>query len=71
MKNNIILFSIDGVRPELINNSDKYGIRLPNINKIIADGVYAKEGMEVVFPAITYTCHASMMYDYLAASNFL
>lgn len=61
MKKNIILFSIDGVRPELIFNSEKYGIELPNIKSIIANGVSTKEGMQVVFPALTYTCHASMM----------
>lgn len=60
---------MDGVRPELIINADKYNIKVPNIRSFIKEGSYSKEGLYTVFPALTYVCHASLTTGTMPAKH--
>ena len=58
---NVLLISIDGLRPDIVMNSEKYGLKIPTIKKIMKDGTYAPNGGEGVMPTMTYPSHTSML----------
>jgi len=61
-KTSVLLISIDGLRPKLIFEAERYGIDLPNIKKLfVQEGSYASSGMKGVFPTFTYPSHQSMI----------
>lgn len=60
-KTSVLMICMDGVRPELVFNAEKYGINLPNLKQMIENGTSCKDGMYSVFPSLTYVCHASLM----------
>ncbi len=60
-KPSVLMICMDGVRPELIINAEKYNIKLPNLRSFMEEGSYSGEGLYTVFPALTYVCHASLM----------
>lgn len=59
---NVILISIDALKPEIVFNSDTYDVDVSHLkNLVIENGAYASQGMKSVFPAFTYACHQSMI----------
>ncbi|MBB5440861.1 putative AlkP superfamily pyrophosphatase or phosphodiesterase [Pedobacter sp. AK017] len=53
----VILVSIDGLRPEFYQGG---GYLLPNLHRLMNEGVYAKH-MKSVFPSYTYPSHVAMV----------
>lgn len=61
-KPSVVLLSIDALKPEFIFESEKIGVKLPNLNKYFLDnGTYAGKGVQSVFPTFTYPCHQSII----------
>lgn len=60
-KPSVLLISVDALKPELAFNPEKYGIKLPNFNRLMQEGTYASKGVKSVFPSWTYCCHQSMI----------
>lgn len=61
-KANVILISIDALKPEFVLEQTRLGVHLPFLTSIFVDkGIVATEGMESVFPPFTYPCHQSMI----------
>ena len=58
---NVLLISIDGLRPDIVMNAKKHGIKIPNILKFVQNGTYAPEGGEGIMPTLTYPSHVSML----------
>lgn len=59
---NVLLISIDALKPEFIFNKDKCKANLPNLMKyFVEEGSYAKSGVKSVFPTFTYPCHQSII----------
>lgn len=58
----VLLISVDAMKPEFIFKAEERGVKLPNIQKyFVENGTYASEGMQGVFPSITYPSHQSMI----------
>jgi len=61
-KPSVLLISIDALKPEFVFESERIGVKLPNLKKyFIENGTYASKGVKSVFPTFTYTCHQSMI----------
>ena len=58
----VLLISIDAMRPILVFQAEKYGLKLPNLHKyFISNGSYTEKGIEGVFPTLTYPSHHSII----------
>ncbi len=56
----VIMISIDGLIPEYYVEPAKYGLKIPNLIKMKLGGSYA-DGVEGVFPTVTYPSHTTMI----------
>ena len=56
----LIMISIDGLLPEYYMESARLGLKIPNLIKMKLGGAYA-EGVEGVFPTVTYPAHTTMI----------
>ncbi|HZS06177.1 MAG TPA: ectonucleotide pyrophosphatase/phosphodiesterase [Blastocatellia bacterium] len=56
----VILISVDGLPPDYYTASEKLGLRVPTLTMLKQGGAYA-EGMEGVYPTVTYPQHATMV----------
>lgn len=56
----VVVVSIDGLPPAYWLEPDAYGLKIPNLRRLAAEGAFA-EGMRSVFPTLTYPAHTSMV----------
>src|SRR5215813_2398250 len=56
----LIMISIDGLVPEYYLEPARLGLKIPNLIKMKLGGSYA-EGVEGVFPTVTYPSHTTMV----------
>ncbi|MCP3942304.1 MAG: alkaline phosphatase family protein [Desulfobacteraceae bacterium] len=57
----VLYISIDGMRPDIIQNSKRYNkIKIPVLRSLMKKGTYAKQVIGV-FPTLTYPSHASLI----------
>jgi len=57
---NVVMISIDGLRPEVYLEPDAYGLKVPNLRQLAKSGTRA-EKMISVFPSVTYPAHTSLV----------
>jgi predicted AlkP superfamily pyrophosphatase or phosphodiesterase len=56
----LIMISIDGLVPEYYLDPARLGLRIPSLVKMKLGGAYA-DGVEGVFPTVTYPAHTTMV----------
>lgn len=56
----VVLISIDGLKPEAILQAEAHGLKVPNLRRMVADGVYA-DGVIGVLPTLTYPSHTTIL----------
>ncbi|MFN7917293.1 MAG: ectonucleotide pyrophosphatase/phosphodiesterase [Vicinamibacterales bacterium] len=56
----VVLLSIDGMKPDFITAADTYGLKVPHLRKLMADGAYAA-GVRGVAPTVTYPSHTTLV----------
>ena len=56
----VLMISIDGLRPADIWDADKRGLKVPNLRKLEAEGVYAT-GVRNALPTVTYPNHTTLV----------
>jgi predicted AlkP superfamily pyrophosphatase or phosphodiesterase len=56
----VIMISIDGLIPEYYTQPSRLGLSVPNLTKMRLGGAYA-EGVEGVFPSVTYPAHTTLI----------
>ena len=56
----VVLLSIDGLKPDYIIEADKYGLKIPNLRRLLKEGSYAT-GVHGVLPTVTYPSHTTMI----------
>jgi predicted AlkP superfamily pyrophosphatase or phosphodiesterase len=56
----VLMISIDGLRPDYVTHSDEHGLKIPNLRRMIKEGVFA-EGVTGVVPTITYPSHTTLV----------
>lgn len=55
----VFIVSVDGMMPETYLQPDAYGLKVPTLREIAANGAYS-EGLVPVFPSVTYPSHTSI-----------
>ena len=56
----VILISIDGMKPEAVLDAAAHDLKLPNLTRMMHDGVYST-GVTGVLPTLTYPSHTTIM----------
>jgi predicted AlkP superfamily pyrophosphatase or phosphodiesterase len=56
----IVLISVDGMPPDYYTAPEKLGLRVPTLTMMKQGGAYA-DGMEGVYPTVTYPQHTTMV----------
>jgi predicted AlkP superfamily pyrophosphatase or phosphodiesterase len=56
----VIILSIDGLIPDYYTAPAQNGLRVPNLTQMKLGGAYA-DGMEGVYPTVTYPAHTTMI----------
>jgi predicted AlkP superfamily pyrophosphatase or phosphodiesterase len=56
----VLLVSIDGLRPDYVLAADRYGLKVPNLRRLLAEGAHAS-AMIGVLPSVTYPSHTTMV----------
>lgn len=54
-----VVISVDGLPPDRYLHPDNYGLKIPHIRRLRAEGSYA-EAVEGVYPSATYPSHTTM-----------
>ena len=56
----LVMISVDGLRATTLANADRLGLRIPNLREFRDHGA-AAEGLQGVFPTVTYPSHTTMV----------
>lgn len=56
----LIILSADGMRPDFYQQPKKFGLKIPNLRKLVENGASA-EAVESVYPSTTYPAHATLV----------
>lgn len=53
------MISIDGLRPDYITQADRYGLKIPQLRRLVEEGVQASA--RGVLPSVTYASHTTLV----------
>ena len=56
----LVLISIDGLRPDYVLEADRYGLRIPELRRLLREGAHAR-GVHGVLPTVTYPSHTTLV----------
>ncbi|HEY2678336.1 MAG TPA: ectonucleotide pyrophosphatase/phosphodiesterase [Steroidobacteraceae bacterium] len=56
----VMLISLDGLKPEAILDARTHGLKVPNLQAFMRDGMYAG-GVRGVLPTVTYPSHTTLL----------
>src|SRR5262245_11629034 len=56
----VVMISIDGLVPDYYLEPARLGLKVPNLLRMKLGGAYA-EGVEGIFPTVTYPAHTTMI----------
>jgi hypothetical protein len=56
----VVLLSIDGLRPDYVLEADRYGLLIPELRRVLAEGAHAR-AMTGVLPTVTYPSHTTLV----------
>jgi predicted AlkP superfamily pyrophosphatase or phosphodiesterase len=56
----VVMISIDGLKPESYARADALGLKVPNLRRMMREGVWA-EGVIGVLPTVTYPSHTTLI----------
>jgi predicted AlkP superfamily pyrophosphatase or phosphodiesterase len=55
-----VLLSIDGLRPGYITDAPRHGLKVPNLRRVMEEGVWARS-VTGVLPTVTYPSHTTLL----------
>ena len=56
----LIVLSVDGMPPDFYRRPDEFGLKIPNLRRLVASGASA-DAVESVYPSTTYPAHATLV----------
>ena len=56
----LVMVSVDGLKPEYITHTEEHGARVPNLRRMMKEGMYS-EGVQGVIPTVTYPSHTTLI----------
>lgn len=64
----VVLISVDGLKPEYVLDADRYGLKIPTLRRMVAEGTSAS-AVTGVLPTVTYPSHATMITGVAPATH--
>lgn len=58
-KNRALVISLDGLDFRYLKNADRYGMKIPNLRRLMANGITAP--VLGIFPSLTYPAHTTLV----------
>lgn len=56
----VILISIDGLMPSCYTQADEFGLKIPNLRRVMKEGVHAKGAISIT-PTVTFPAHTTII----------
>src|SRR5262249_6392569 len=56
----LVVISVDGLRPDYVLEADRYGLRIPELRRLVREGAHAT-GVRGVLPTVTYPSHTTLV----------
>jgi predicted AlkP superfamily pyrophosphatase or phosphodiesterase len=56
----MVVLSVDGMRPDFYRQPEKFGLKIPNLLRLVKSGASA-DAVEGVYPTTTYPAHATLV----------
>src|SRR5262249_50548439 len=56
----LVMVSVDGLKPEYVTQAEQHGAKVPNLQRMMTEGMYA-EGVQGVVPTVTYPSHTTLI----------
>jgi predicted AlkP superfamily pyrophosphatase or phosphodiesterase len=56
----VLVISLDGLDARYLNRRDEYGLKIPNLRRLMAEGSAAR-GVISIFPSLTYPAHTTIV----------
>jgi len=56
----LVMVSVDGMKPEYVTHAEKHGAKVPNLRRMMKEGMYA-EGVQGVVPTVIYPSHTTLI----------
>jgi predicted AlkP superfamily pyrophosphatase or phosphodiesterase len=56
----LLIISLDGLDARYLNQADRYGLKIPNLRRLMAEGASAR-GVVSIFPSLTYPAHTTLV----------
>ena len=56
----VVVVSIDGMRPDYVLEADRYGLKIPNLRRLLTEGAHAR-AVTGVLPTVTYPSHTTLV----------
>jgi len=56
----VLMISIDGMRPDSVTHAAEHGLKVPNLQRFLKEGVYAA-GVTGVVPTVTFPSHTTLI----------
>jgi predicted AlkP superfamily pyrophosphatase or phosphodiesterase len=56
----LVVISIDGLRPDYVLEADRYGLRIPELHRLLSEGAHASS-VRGVLPTVTYPSHTTLV----------
>ncbi len=56
----LVVLSLDGMHPDFYRRPDEFGLKLPNLRKLVEAGASA-DAVESIYPSTTYPAHATLV----------
>jgi len=56
----LVLISIDGMRPDYVLEADRYGLKIPELRRLLKEGAHAS-AVTGVLPTVTYPSHTTLV----------
>lgn len=56
----LVVLSVDGMRPDFYRRPDEFGLKIPNLRRLVSEGASA-DAVESVYPSTTYPAHATLV----------
>lgn len=64
----VVLISVDGLKPEYVLDADRYGLKIPTLRRMVAEGTSAS-AVTGVLPTVTYPSHTTLVTGVAPATH--
>jgi len=57
----VLVISLDGLDARYLRDADRYGLKIPTLRRLSAEGAWSRAGVVGVYPTVTYPSHTTLV----------